>query len=260
MKQYYDVIAAIGSDGKVKWISELFYYERTWRHIIEGRNAMYLVILNSSNVYLQALGYDGKVRYEFRADDYWNERFYSTFGIGNMEPAIDKDDTIYIAFSNPDFGDLCIIYAINSDGTLKWKCKLPFATWGLEMFFYCDQAGKLFLIHSRIFGYCLYVINSNGELSWRYEYPPEQKSPFIAEDGTIYFFSKNQTYIRRPGEMYLTPIPVVVISNYDDPKAKKEAFELGVKEYLLKTDYTPQQLVEKIKKIPLIFQKNVKKS
>jgi DNA-binding NarL/FixJ family response regulator len=40
----------------------------------------------------------------------------------------------------------------------------------------------------------------------------------------------------------------VVISNYDDPKAKKEAFDLGVKEYLLKTDYTPQQLVEKIKK------------
>jgi DNA-binding response OmpR family regulator len=49
-------------------------------------------------------------------------------------------------------------------------------------------------------------------------------------------------------EPEISSIPVVVISNYDDPKAKKEAFELGVKEYLLKTDYTPQQLVEKIKK------------
>jgi two-component system alkaline phosphatase synthesis response regulator PhoP len=49
-------------------------------------------------------------------------------------------------------------------------------------------------------------------------------------------------------EPEISSIPVVIISNYDDPKAKKEAFELGVKEYLLKTDYTPQQLVEKIKK------------
>ena len=61
-------------------------------------------------------------------------------------------------------------------------------------------------------------------------------------------------------EPEISSIPVVVISNYDDPRAKKEAFELGVKEYLLKTDYTPHQLVEKIKKIPLIFQKNVKNS
>jgi DNA-binding response OmpR family regulator len=49
-------------------------------------------------------------------------------------------------------------------------------------------------------------------------------------------------------EPEISSIPVVVISNYDDPRAKKEAFELGIKEYLLKTDYTPQQLVEKIKK------------
>jgi DNA-binding response OmpR family regulator len=49
-------------------------------------------------------------------------------------------------------------------------------------------------------------------------------------------------------ESEISSIPVVVISNYDDPRAKKEALDLGIKEYLLKTDYTPQQLVEKIKK------------
>jgi DNA-binding response OmpR family regulator len=45
----------------------------------------------------------------------------------------------------------------------------------------------------------------------------------------------------------ISSIPVVVISNYDDPKAKEEASKLGAKEYLLKTDYTPKQLAEKIK-------------
>lgn len=42
-------------------------------------------------------------------------------------------------------------------------------------------------------------------------------------------------------------IQVVAFSNYDDPKTKKEAEELGIKEYLIKTNYTPQQIVDKIK-------------
>ena len=43
-------------------------------------------------------------------------------------------------------------------------------------------------------------------------------------------------------------IPVVGFSNYDDPETKEKAFKLGVKDYLLKTQYTPQQLLEKIQK------------
>ena len=45
----------------------------------------------------------------------------------------------------------------------------------------------------------------------------------------------------------ISSIPVVAFSNYDDPKTKKEAFELGVKDYLIKTNYTPNEIVEKIK-------------
>ncbi len=44
-------------------------------------------------------------------------------------------------------------------------------------------------------------------------------------------------------------IPVIAFSNYDDPRAKKEAKELGAKEYLIKTNYTPTQIIEKIKSI-----------
>lgn len=46
----------------------------------------------------------------------------------------------------------------------------------------------------------------------------------------------------------LSEVPVVALSNYDDPETKKKAFDLGIKEYLLKTQYTPQELLSQIKK------------
>lgn len=48
-------------------------------------------------------------------------------------------------------------------------------------------------------------------------------------------------------EPEIVSIPVVVFSNYDDPTIKTKAAKLGVKEYLIKTNHTPQEIVEKIK-------------
>ena len=45
----------------------------------------------------------------------------------------------------------------------------------------------------------------------------------------------------------LAKIPVIVFSNFDDPQAKKEALSLGVLAYLIKTNYTPQQVIDKVK-------------
>lgn len=42
-------------------------------------------------------------------------------------------------------------------------------------------------------------------------------------------------------------IPIVAFSNYDDPRAKKEAFQLGAQDYLIKTAYTPKEIIAKIK-------------
>ena len=42
-------------------------------------------------------------------------------------------------------------------------------------------------------------------------------------------------------------ISIVAFSNYDNPEIKKQALELGVKDYLIKTIYTPQEIIEKIK-------------
>jgi DNA-binding response OmpR family regulator len=54
-------------------------------------------------------------------------------------------------------------------------------------------------------------------------------------------FLKKQKEIQEISE-----IPVIAFSNFDDPRARKEATELGVKEYLVKTNYTPRQIIEKI--------------
>ena len=48
-------------------------------------------------------------------------------------------------------------------------------------------------------------------------------------------------------EKEFSSIPVIAFSNYDDPQTKKEAVKFGIKEYLIKTNYTPQEIVDKIK-------------
>ncbi len=42
-------------------------------------------------------------------------------------------------------------------------------------------------------------------------------------------------------------IPIVAFSNYDDAQTKVRAAQLGIKEYLIKTQYTPTELVAKVK-------------
>ena len=53
--------------------------------------------------------------------------------------------------------------------------------------------------------------------------------------------------VMKQKEEGIASIPVVTFSNFDDPEAKKRALELGAKEYLLKTDYTPQELVKRMR-------------
>lgn len=43
-------------------------------------------------------------------------------------------------------------------------------------------------------------------------------------------------------------VNIVVFSNFDDPETKAKAFGLGVQDYLLKTQYTPQELLDQVRK------------
>lgn len=42
-------------------------------------------------------------------------------------------------------------------------------------------------------------------------------------------------------------IPVFAFSNYDDPEVKQKVMKLNALAYLLKTDYTPKEIIAKIK-------------
>jgi DNA-binding response OmpR family regulator len=44
-------------------------------------------------------------------------------------------------------------------------------------------------------------------------------------------------------------IPVLVISNFDDNETKEKCFELGIRDYLIKSNYDPKEVVCRIKKI-----------
>lgn len=46
----------------------------------------------------------------------------------------------------------------------------------------------------------------------------------------------------------LAKIKIVAFSNFDNPETKKRARKLKVEAYLIKTNYTPKQVVERVKK------------
>ncbi len=46
----------------------------------------------------------------------------------------------------------------------------------------------------------------------------------------------------------ISSIPIIVFSNFDDPETKKETLSLGAKEYLIKSNHNPNEIVKQIKK------------
>ncbi len=48
-------------------------------------------------------------------------------------------------------------------------------------------------------------------------------------------------------EPEVSKIPVFVFSCFDEQEIKNQAYDLGVEDYILKTKYTPDQLVKEIK-------------
>ncbi len=63
----------------------------------------------------------------------------------------------------------------------------------------------------------------------------------LPRENGIYFLEE----LRKDPKIASTP--VVVLSNLDDPETRERAAKLGAKEYLIKTDYAPHELIEKIK-------------
>lgn len=63
----------------------------------------------------------------------------------------------------------------------------------------------------------------------------------LSQDSGIFFLQK----LKKEKDFFSTP--VIVFSNYDSKEVRNQALKLGAKDYLIKTNYTPQELIEKIK-------------
>jgi len=74
-----------------------------------------------------------------------------------------------------------------------------------------------------------------------------EKPDFILLD--ILLPSENGLYFLRQKKEIpeISSIPVLIFSAYDHAETKKEALLLGVRDYFIKTDYTPQEIVKKAK-------------
>ena len=91
---------------------------------------------------------------------------------------IDEDGTLY--FGDEDWD----IYAVNPDGTLKWKYHTDGDITSAPAI---DEDGTLYVCS---WDNHLYAINPDGTLEWKYNagmFSSLTSSPIIADDGTIYF-------------------------------------------------------------------------
>lgn len=75
----------------------------------------------------------------------------------------------------------------------------------------------------------------------------KKEKPDIVLLDILLFNGHGNEYLKTKREdIAIAKIPVIIFSNLDDVKTKEESLKLGALEYLLKTDYTPRELVAKI--------------
>ncbi len=98
-------------------------------------------------------------------------------------PAIGLDGTIY-------FGTLYnYFYALNPDGTLKWRYETCGEIWS------SPAIGSDGTIYFGSLDHYFYALNPDGTLKWKYETDGEIfSSPAVGLDGTIYFGSQNHYF------------------------------------------------------------------
>ena len=150
---------------------------------------------NSGNPVAAAIGPDGTI-YCNAASSRGGIRAYSQDGkvkwlftsnyLVKSSPAVGPDSTIYVG-SQDGF-----LYALNPDGTLKWKCK---AGRGMvteeDSFFNIESSpavgpdGTIYVTSKDSY---IYAINPFGTVKWKYpcDYFLSDGSPAVGLDGTVY--------------------------------------------------------------------------
>jgi len=108
----------------------------------------------------------------------WNYKFDDWV---DTDPSIGEDGTIYVGGSYQELNDY--LYAINPDGTLKWRYKADDSLWHM-----CPSIDEDGTIYFGAWDGYLHAVNPDGTRKWRFKTNDNIVSdPIIGEDGTIYF-------------------------------------------------------------------------
>jgi outer membrane protein assembly factor BamB len=146
---------ALNPDGTLRW--RVPNYNGSSPPVIGLDSTVYFVGSNSYGSYLCAFSPDGMVKWLY------------PIGSTNSSPAIGSDGTIY-------FDD----YALNPDGTLKWRGQVPISSPVI------GPDGTIYGAGEDRF----YAINPDGTVKWYYmnqSGTSASTNPLIGSDGTIYF-------------------------------------------------------------------------
>lgn len=121
---------------------------------------------------------EGKVCWTFSEERFVNE----SSGV-----VIGSDGTIYFTAGTMENNRLCFLYALNPDGSLKWKLELE------GKFASTPLVGAGDIIYVPTYYGSLYAVNFNGTIKWKYGTAVFNWtfSPAIGLEGTIYFADKD---------------------------------------------------------------------
>lgn len=191
---------AVNPDGTLKWKFDagqpVYSAEwNVWKGItcspaIDQDGTIYFVSMSN---YLFALNPDGTEKWRYVVHDFVNMW---------LAPVIGSDGTIYVGSENYPPGQNVQqeiggnFYAINSDGTLKWKYESNAAGFGNYAAIGTDgiiyAAGGDWEESQQSFVGKVFAFNPDGSVKWKFK--PDaviEGSPTIADDGTIYVGTKN---------------------------------------------------------------------
>ncbi len=108
----------------------------------------------------------------------WNYKFGNRV---DTDPSIGNDGTVYIGGEDNDYNDY--LYAINPNGTLKWRYKADDFLWNM-----CSSITEDGTIYFCAWDGYLHAVNPDGTRKWRFKTNDDIISdPTVGEDETVYF-------------------------------------------------------------------------
>ena len=209
---------ALTKNGNLLWSYTFEEWQESSPSIAEDG----IIYIGSKEGKVYAINPDGILEWSYEAKDLLkiDEIIYSREHVDEMHlngisalPAIGKDGTIYVGAWNSYF------YALNPDGTLKWKFETPAAFEGVSSSAAIGADGTIYVGSNS--GY-FYALNPDGTEKWKFKGPSFGailNSPAIGSDGTVYVGVDTHLYAFSSEEEGMVEEPEELI---EPPKSKDE--------------------------------------